>query len=145
MRERKPKILILATTVCAYPGADTTGQMHLEYTPNTYIIRVASPVIFPESFYFKVFESGFDGIIVMACGSDCPYEGAYKKFSDRIQVVYREMRARGIDPRRLKMCSICTVCTRPFLGEIEQMNKILDELGVIDTASGDATVRAAGA
>ena len=143
MTDKNRKILIIATNACAYPGADSVGQMHLEYPSNTYIIRVAAPVTFPESFYFKVFESGFDGIIVMACGADCPYEGAYKKFAGRIQKVYALMKERGLDPRRLKMCAICTVCTRPFLAEIDQMNKILTELGPVDLKSGDSTVGAA--
>jgi len=45
------KILILATVACAYPGADAAGQGHMSYPANTYVIRVPSPVLFPESFY----------------------------------------------------------------------------------------------
>jgi len=140
--KKAPKILIIATNECAYPGADTVGQMHLEYPSNTYILRVAAPVVFPDEFYFKCYEKGFDGIIVMACGSDCPYKGAYKRFSDRIQQVVKQMKERGISPKRLKMCSICTVCTRPFLKEIDLMNTILDELGPFDIKKGDSSVMA---
>jgi len=34
--EGTPKILILATEACAYPGADNVGQIHAEYPTNTY-------------------------------------------------------------------------------------------------------------
>ena len=46
----EPRILILATTTCAYPGADATGQAHLCYPANTYIVNVPSPAVFPEQF-----------------------------------------------------------------------------------------------
>ena len=45
-RSGQPKILILATATCAYPAADATGQAHLHYPANTYILRVPSPVLF---------------------------------------------------------------------------------------------------
>ena len=54
-----PKILILATDACAYPGADNVGQIHAEYPTNTYIVRVPAPVIFSESFYLRCLEKGF--------------------------------------------------------------------------------------
>ncbi|MBW1699782.1 MAG: hydrogenase iron-sulfur subunit, partial [Deltaproteobacteria bacterium] len=50
-KQNNPKILILATAACAYPGADYVGQNHIEYPPNTYIMRVLAPVLFPEDFY----------------------------------------------------------------------------------------------
>ena len=54
--EYEPNILILSTVSCAYPGADTAGQMHLDYPLKSFIIRVPAPVIFPEEFYFFCFE-----------------------------------------------------------------------------------------
>ena len=63
-----PKILILATATCAYPAADAAGQAHLHYAPNTYILRVPSPVVFPEEFYYRCFEKGIGGILVMSYG-----------------------------------------------------------------------------
>jgi len=72
------KILILATETCAYPGADSVGQAHSTYPANTYILRVRAPVLFPEQFYLDCFRKGISGIIVMSCGEECPYDGAYK-------------------------------------------------------------------
>ena len=42
-----PKILVLATEKCAYPGADAVGKAHQEYPSNVYILRVLSPVLVP--------------------------------------------------------------------------------------------------
>ncbi len=120
-----PKILILATSTCAYPGADATGQAHLSYPSNTYIIDVPSPVVFPEAFYYRCFDRGIGGIIVMSCGVECPYEGAYAKLAARVDRVSLGLKKRGITQGRLKLCSICTVCTKSFLKEVNEMNDLL--------------------
>jgi len=123
------KILVLATVSCAYPGADTVGQAHIDYPSNVYVLRVPAPVLFPDQFYLRCFEKGIGGIIIMACGTDCPYEGAYKRLAERIDSLYPTMKARGLDPRRIRLTSICTVCSGAFLREVNQMNNLLQELG----------------
>lgn len=126
---KDPQILILATESCAYPGANAAGQAHAGYPANTSIIKVKAPVMFPESFYLKCFQAGISGIIVMACGEECPYEGAYPALAQRMDRVVQEMKARELDIRRLKLTSICTVCVRAFLKEVNAMNDIVQELG----------------
>ena len=134
---RKSRILLITTVLCSYAGADTAGQMHLEYAPNTYVIRTPAPVLFPVDFYMHCFENGIDGIIIMSAGSDCPYEGAYQKLAARIPKVYGKMKEKGLNPKRLKLTAICSVCTKPFLKEIQNMNQVLEELGPVDMAAGD--------
>jgi len=119
------RILILASATCAYPGADAVGQAHLSYPANTFVLRVPSPVVFPEKFYYESFEKGIGGIIVMSCGVECPYEGAYEKLAARLDKVTLGLKERGINPRRLKLTAICTVCTKSFLKEVTEMNKVL--------------------
>jgi coenzyme F420-reducing hydrogenase delta subunit len=122
------KILVLATITCAYPGADTVGQTHTDYPDNVHVLRVPAPVLFPEEFYLRCFEKGIGGIIIMACGTDCPYEGAYRRLAARIDGLYRPLQARGIDPRRIRLTSICTVCSGAFLKEVNAMNNLLQEM-----------------
>ncbi|MCK8600249.1 hydrogenase iron-sulfur subunit [Desulfoferrobacter suflitae] len=123
------KILVLATESCAYPGADAVGQAHLSYPANTYVLRVPSPVLFPEKFYLDCFDKGISAIIIMSCGVECPYEGAYDALAQRIDRVYQLMRQRGLDVRRLRLTAICTVCTRAFVKEVNAMNELIKELG----------------
>jgi F420-non-reducing hydrogenase iron-sulfur subunit len=122
-----PKILILTTLHSSDPGANAVGQARLQYDPNTYILRVPDPVMFPESFYLRTFEKGIAGIIIMSSGSDCPYEGAYTRLSKRIDRVYALMKERGIPTARLKLTTICTVCRSAFLKEIGEMRKNIIE------------------
>ena len=123
------KILILATESCAYPGADSVGQAHSTYPTNTYILRVRAPVLFPEQFYLDCFRKGISGIIVMSCGEECPYEGAYNALAKRLDRVYKMMKTHDLDIRRLRLTAICTVCNRAFLNEINLMNDLVKELG----------------
>ncbi|WP_299983447.1 hydrogenase iron-sulfur subunit [Desulfobacula sp.] len=128
-KRQENKILILATETCAYPGADSVGQAHSTYPANTYILRVRAPVLFPESFYFDCFRKGISGIIVMSCGEECPYDGAYKALAKRLDAVYKKMKAMEIDLKRLRLTAICTVCNRAFLKEVNQMDQLVRELG----------------
>ena len=123
--EKAPKILLLATEACAYPGADHVGQIHAEYPTNTYIIRVPAPVAFPADFYLRCFEKGIAAILVMSCGHECPYPNAYSRLAQRIADVHGRMKERGLDTKRLRLCAICTVCSKAFLKEVNQMNDFL--------------------
>jgi len=123
------KILILATETCAYPGADSVGQAHSSYPTNTFILRVRAPALFPEQFYLDCFKKGISGIIIMSCGEECPYDGAYKAMATRLDRVYKMMKEQELDIRRLRLTAICTVCNRSFLNEVNQMNTVVQELG----------------
>jgi coenzyme F420-reducing hydrogenase delta subunit len=122
---------VIATLLCSYPGIDATGQAHMEYPPNTFVIPTPDPVMFPESFYLHCFEKGIDGILIASCGTDSPYEGSYDQLAARITATYALMKDRGIDIRRLKLTAICSVCIKAFVKEINDMEAVLAELGPV--------------
>ena len=130
--KQKPKIMILATLSGGYAGADSVGQLHKDYPTNTYILPVRCPCMFPEDFYLNAFERGIDGIIIMYSGTDSPYKGGAERTADLVNSTYDMMKERGIDTRRLRLTAICTVCTKPFLKEVNQMNELLEEIGTIE-------------
>jgi len=129
--DKKPKILILATLSGGYAGADSVGQLHADYPSNTYVLPVLSPSMFPPEFYLRSFNKGIDGIIVMYSGTDSPYKGAPERTAQLINQVYPLMKEQGIDTRRLKLAAICTVCTKPFLKEVNAMNELLKGIGFV--------------
>jgi F420-non-reducing hydrogenase iron-sulfur subunit len=126
LRQQRPKILVLATGACAYPGADSVGQIHAECPTNVYIIRVPAPVLFSRGFYLRCFDKGIDAIIVMSCGHECPFPGAYDRLARRVERAHREMKERELDTKRLRLCAICTVCTKAFLKEVRQMAELVE-------------------
>ncbi len=131
MKNRKPKILILATLAGGYAGADSTGQVFADYPANTYILPVMCPVMFPPEFFVRAFERGIDGIILMYSGTDSPYKVEANGTANLIRRAYELMKARGIDIRRLRLAAICTVCVKPFLKEVRQMDELLGVLGPV--------------
>lgn len=131
METRKPKILILATLAGGYAGADSTGQVFAEYPANTYVLPVMCPVMFPPGFFLRAFERGIDGIILMYSGTDSPYKVEADGTADLVSRTYALMKERGIDIRRLRLAAICTVCVKPFLKEVKQMEELLAGIGLV--------------
>jgi coenzyme F420-reducing hydrogenase delta subunit len=132
------KVLVLASLLCAYPGVDATGQAHLDYPANTYVLPTPDPVMFPESFYLYCFEHGIDAILIASCGTDSPFEGSYEQLAARVSRVYERMKERGLDIRRLKLTAICSVCTKAFVKEVTDLATLAGELEAALVEAGEA-------
>ncbi len=130
----QPRLLMLATLSCAYPGADAVGKARLEYYPNVHILGVPAPVMFPKEFYLRTYAKGFDGIIIAACGSDCPYKNAYEQLAERADGLVQVMKHGGLEIDRIRVTAICTVCIKPFLKEVEEMRQKLAPMGPVNRA-----------
>jgi F420-non-reducing hydrogenase iron-sulfur subunit len=144
-KEKKSKILILATLAGGYAGADATGQAHTDYPSNTYILPVMCPVMFPPEFFLRAFERGIDGIILMYSGTDSPFKVEAEGTAALINNTYALMKERNIDIRRLRLAAICTVCVKPFLKEVNQMVDLVNDIGLVrDEISADVAVQAKG-
>jgi len=141
----QPKILILATLAGGYAGADSTGQSHLDYPANTYILPVMCPVMFPPEFFVRAFERGIDGIIIMYSGTDSPYKIEADGTAKLINQTYALMKERRLDIRRLRLAAICTVCVKPFLKEVNQMNELLKGIGFVKNELAARTASTQGA
>ncbi len=123
-----PKILLITNKSCSYPGVDNAGQQHLEYPANTYVIDTLCPVIFPDQFYIDTLQKGIDGIIIMSCGEECKYHGAFEKLSHRINRVMKKINEDyGLEPQRIKLTAICTICAKHVIKEIQTLNEFLKD------------------
>jgi F420-non-reducing hydrogenase iron-sulfur subunit len=74
-------------------------------------------------------EAGFDGVFIAADGTDCAY---LPDCTDRTAFVVQKaqdlIKEHGLDPRRLKMAAICSVCSESFVSHMEKFHKALGEL-----------------
>jgi coenzyme F420-reducing hydrogenase delta subunit len=43
------------------------------------------------------------------------------------------MREKNINPKRIRMAALCSVCAEPFVSHMGNFSKILSELGSLDT------------
>ena len=128
----QPRLLMLATLSCAYPGADAVGKARIESYPRVHVLGIPAPVMFPKDFYLRSFAQGIDGIIIAACGSDCPYENAFPRLSGRIDELVQVMKGGGLEIERIRLTAICTVCIKSFVKEIDQMRAKIGPMGPVD-------------
>ncbi len=70
------------------------------------------------------FEKGFDGVFIAADGSDCPYgESCTEKTGQLVQRTHELMREQTIEPARLRMAAICSVCSESFVKQMKTFNE----------------------
>ena len=67
----------------------------------------------------------------MYSGTDSPYKVEADGTAKLINQAYDLMKTHGIDIRRLRLAAICTVCVKPFLKEVNQMNDLLKGIGLV--------------
>ena len=128
----EPKVLIISTQACSYPGIDNAGQKHIDYPVYTYVIRVPDPIIFPIEFYEEVFEMGYTGIFIASCGTDSPFKNTFPRLSKRIDKLVEILKTKGIHHSQIKLTAVCTVCAEHFVKELTEFYEGLQEIPNID-------------
>ena len=68
----------------------------------------------------------FDGVFIAADGSDCVFgESCTEKTGNVVSITHDKMKGTGIDPARLRMAAICSVCSESFVKQIRSFNDYL--------------------
>jgi F420-non-reducing hydrogenase iron-sulfur subunit len=131
--EFKPLVLIFSTSTVSDPGIDFAGSSHLDYPSSTAILRLpCSSMIRPE-FVLHALKNGFDGVYVAADGPDCPYlsEECVNRTARRVDAVQGILKEMGLEPERIKMAGICSVCGEAFVKSVKDFHEVLNRLGPI--------------
>ena len=125
-----PRILVFSTNNISDPGIDLAGSSHMHYSPGVDVIGLPCTSGIRPSWILHALESGFDGVFVASDGDECAYLHDCAKRSSRIMSeAQASMRERSIDPNRLRMAAICSVCAEPFTKHVQQFSSALAELG----------------
>ena len=128
----RPRILIFSTDIISDAAIDLTGLMHKHYCPTTCIIRVPCSSMIRPDLILYAFYCGFDGVFIAADGTDCPYlDDCLEKTARNVQKAYELLKKAGIEPERLKMSGICSVCIEPFVKSVNEFADRLKRLGPI--------------
>lgn len=128
--EYQPLILMFATERCAYPCADVAGLTRISYPPNIRLIRVRCCSMVPPSLVLEAFQKGVDGIIIGTCyPQDCAYGGGVERTRERMKRLTPKLREMGIEPDRLRVEAVCSICTNVFKQVTEEMTELLSLLG----------------
>lgn len=82
----------------------------------------------------RAFQKGFDGVFIAADGHECSYSSKCADYTNTIIVESQKlMRENNINPKRIRMAALCSVCAEPFVNHMGNFSKILSELGSIQT------------
>ena len=127
-----PRILVFSTINISDPGIDLAGSRHLSYPSTVQVIAVPCSSGIRPSWIIRALENGIDGVFIASDGEECAYlpdcSGRTAKIAAAAQVVMRE---KGIDPQRLKMAAVCSVCAEPFVKYMREFSAQLTELGPV--------------
>jgi F420-non-reducing hydrogenase iron-sulfur subunit len=125
-----PRILVFSTNNISDPGIDLAGSSHMHYSPNVTVISVPCTSGIKPSWIAYAVEQGFDGVFIAADGDECAY---LSDCGPRTAGIMTDAQAllveKGIEPQRVRMAAICSVCAEPFTNYIHEYSKSLADLG----------------
>lgn len=124
--KKNARILVFSTEKISDPAIDMAGLLKLHYPPTVYTITVPCSSGIKPSWILHAYEKGFDGVFIAADGSDCVFgESCTEKTGNVVSITHDKMKGTGIDPARLRMAAICSVCSESFVKQIRSFNDYL--------------------
>ncbi len=124
-----PKILVFSTNNISDPGIDLAGSSHMDYPTSVQVISMPCSSGINPNWVLHALEAGFDGVFIAADGTDCAYlPDCTDRTARVVQKAQDLIKEHGMDPRRLKMAAICSVCSESFVSHMERFHKSLGEL-----------------
>lgn len=122
----KPKILVFSTDKISDPGIDQAGLRKIHYSPAVYVICLPCSSGIKPKWILHALEKGFDGVFIAADGHECSYSAKCPDHTNKIILDSQElMKTKNINPKRIRMAAICSVCAEPFANHMENFSKIL--------------------
>jgi F420-non-reducing hydrogenase iron-sulfur subunit len=131
-----PRILVFSTNNISDPGIDLAGSRHLHYPATVSTISVPCSSGLKPAWLLHAFDSGLDGVFVASDGEECALLPDCAQRTSRILAQAQDlMKAKGIEPQRLKMAALCSVCAEPFVNYMREFSQMLTELGPVLTST----------
>lgn len=125
----KPKILVFSTDKISDPGIDQAGLRKIHYSPAVYVISLPCSSGVKPRWIIHALEKGFDGVFIAADGHECSYSSKCADHTNQIILDTQAlMAANHINPKRIRMAALCSVCAEPFANHMENFSKILSGL-----------------
>lgn len=125
-----PKILVFSTNNISDPGIDLAGSSHMHYSPKVVVVSLPCTSGIKPSWVLYAVQRGFDGVFIAADGEECAYlPDCSERTSKIVADAQGLLQANGLDPRRVRMAAICSVCAEPFTNYMREFSQTLAELG----------------
>ncbi len=126
MNKGSAKILVFSTEKISDPAIDMAGLLKLHYPPQVYTIAVRCSSGIKPRWIMRAFEQGFDGVFIAADGTDCSFgESCTEKTGAIVEKTHIMMKEKGLEPARLRMAALCSVCSEAFVKQVKSFNELL--------------------
>jgi coenzyme F420-reducing hydrogenase delta subunit len=134
-----PKILVFSTHTISDPGIDLAGSSHMHYSPTVKVISLPCSSGVKPAWIVHAVERGFDGVFIAADGEECAFLPDCAERTAKIMADSQAMlQERGMEPWRVKMAAVCSVCAEPFVSHMREFSALLAGLGPSGMAGGSA-------
>ena len=128
MADGSPKILVFSTEKISDPAIDLAGLLKKHYPSIVYTVVIPCSSSIKTKWIMHAFEKGFDGVFIAADGTDCSFsESCEKLTSDVVSRTHQVMKEQNLEPARLKMAAICSVCAESFVKHVTSFAKYLSK------------------
>ncbi|HDP55350.1 MAG TPA: hydrogenase iron-sulfur subunit [Bacteroidetes bacterium] len=125
-KTENPKILVFSTEKISDPAIDMAGLLKKHYPSTVYTVNVPCSSGIKPQWILHAFEKGFSGVFIAADGTDCPFsESCSDKTSEIVKTTHEIMKEKNMDPARLKMAAICSVCAEAFVKHVQTFHTYL--------------------
>jgi F420-non-reducing hydrogenase iron-sulfur subunit len=135
-----PRILVFSTNNISDPGIDLAGSSHMHYPPSVVVMSLPCTSGIKPGWVLYALQRGFDGVFIASDGDECAYlsdcADRSSRIAERAQSLISEA---GLDPRRLKMAAICSVCAEPFTRQVREFAFDLSSLAAASDLAGVAS------
>ena len=125
-----PKILVFSTNNISDPGIDLAGSRHLHYPASVSVLAMPCSSGIKPAWIVHALESGQDGVFIASDGEECAF---LQDCAERTSTIAAQaqvlMKEKGLEPNRLKMAAVCSVCAEPFAKYMREFAAALTLLG----------------
>ncbi len=102
------------------------GLLKLHYPPTVYTLTVPCSGGIKPAWIMYAYEKGFDGVSLLPTGATVSLvKVALKKTGNIVSMTHEQMKEKELDPARLRMAAICSVCSEAFVKQIRSFNDYL--------------------
>jgi F420-non-reducing hydrogenase iron-sulfur subunit len=134
--EFRPRILVFSTVTISDIGIDLAGSSHMHYPPSAIVIPLPCSSGIKPDWILYALQHGFDGVFVAADGTDCPLVPDCTDKTAKIVAQAQDLlKENGIEPDRVKMAAVCSVCAEPFVKHMDYFSEALKQLGQVGGAA----------
>ncbi len=129
MTENKDaKILVFSTEKISDPAIDLAGLLKMHYPATVYTINIPCSSAIKSRWILHAFNVGFDGVFIAADGTDCSYDDSCTDNTAKVVSRTHElMKEKGIEPAKLRMAAICSVCAESFVKHMKSFTENLSK------------------